>query len=48
MRYLLKIMDTVCENPLLALLLFLVLFFGGCEIAVKIHIVSSSTRLMPY
>jgi hypothetical protein len=35
-------------DPVLAFLLFLVLFFGGCHIAVRLHIVSSSTRLMPY
>jgi len=36
------------QHPLLTIFLFVILFFGGCEVAVKIHIVSSSTKLMPY
>ena len=36
------------KHPFLTMLLFVVLFFGGCEVAVKVHIVSSQTKLMPY
>ena len=36
------------EHPLLTMVIFIILFFGGCEVAVKVHIVSSSTKLMPY
>jgi hypothetical protein len=38
----------VRQHPFLAMLLFVILFFGGCEVAVKVHIVSSQTKLMPY
>jgi hypothetical protein len=40
--------DFASEHPLLTILLFIVLFFGGCGIVLKVHIVSSSTKLMPY
>ena len=43
-----KILDFLGEHPLLMILIFVIMFFGGCEIAVKVHIVSSSTKLMPY
>ena len=43
-----KVLDFLGDHPLLTLLIFIVLFFGGCEIAVKVHIVSSQTKLMPY
>lgn len=36
------------QHPFLTILLFVILFFGGCEVAVKVHIVSSQTKLMPY
>lgn len=36
------------QHPILTILLIVILFFGGCEIAVKVHIVSSQTKLMPY
>jgi hypothetical protein len=38
----------VRRHPFLAILLFIILFFGGCEVAFKVHIVSSQTKLMPY
>ena len=40
--------DFIMEHPLLAVVLFILLFFGGCEVALKVHIVSSQTKLMPY
>jgi hypothetical protein len=43
-----SILDFLGEHPLLTVAIFIVLFMGGCEVAVKIHIVSSSTKLMPY
>ena len=43
-----KIFDFLGEHPLLTLAIFIVLFMGGCEISVQLHIVSSSTKLMPY
>jgi hypothetical protein len=43
-----KALDFLGEHPLLTLAIFVVLFFGGCEIAVRVHVVSSSTKLMPY
>jgi hypothetical protein len=43
-----KVLDFLGEHPLLTIAIFIVLFFGGCEVAVKVHIVSSSTKLMPY
>ena len=38
----------VRQHPLLTIAIFIVLFMGGCEISVQLHIVSSSTKLMPY
>jgi len=43
-----KVLDFFGKHPLFTMLVFVVLFFGGCEAAVKLHIVSSSTKLMPY
>jgi hypothetical protein len=43
-----KVLDFIGEHPLLTMVIFIILFFGGCEVAIKIHIVSSSTKLMPY
>jgi hypothetical protein len=43
-----RVLKFVHDYPGLTILLFILLFMGGCEIAVKIHIVSSSTKLMPY
>jgi hypothetical protein len=43
-----SMMNFVDEHPLLTILLVMVLLIGGCGIAVKVHIISSSTKLMPY
>jgi hypothetical protein len=47
-----KVLDEILkfteEHPFLTMLIFVVLFFGGCGVAVKVHIISSSTKLMPY
>jgi hypothetical protein len=43
-----SMMDFAEEHPLLTILLIVVLLIGGCGIAVKVHIISSSTKLMPY
>jgi len=43
-----KILDFLGKHPLLTVAIFIVLFMGGCEISVRLHIVSSSTKLMPY
>jgi len=43
-----KVLGFLGEHPLLTLAIFIVLFMGGCEISVRLHIVSSSTKLMPY
>jgi len=48
MRILDEIADFILDHPILSILIFLVLFCGGCDLAVKIHIVSSTTKLMPY
>lgn len=40
--------DFVSDHPILSILIFLVLFCGGCDLAVKVHIISSTTKLMPY
>lgn len=38
----------VRQHPFMSIAIFIALFMGGCEIGIKIHIVSSSTKLMPY
>jgi hypothetical protein len=43
-----EILDFTSEHPFLTMLIIVVLFFGGCGVAVKVHIVSSTTKLMPY
>lgn len=43
-----EILEFLGEHPLLTILLFILLFFGGCSIAIQVGIVSSSTKLMPY
>lgn len=47
-----KAVDAVGEfaekHPLFVLVLVILAFFGGCSIGVHLHIVSSSTKLMPY
>jgi len=41
-------LDWVGEHPLTTIVLFILLFFGGCTVAVHVGIVSSQTKLMPY
>lgn len=43
-----KALDWLGEHPFLTLVIFALLFTGGCSVAVHIGIVSSSTKLMPY
>lgn len=43
-----NLIDFLGENPLFTMLLIVVLFFGGCSVAIHFHVVSSSTKLMPY
>lgn len=43
-----KVLDFLGEHPLLTIVIFIVLFFGGCSVAFHIGVVSSSTKLMPY
>jgi hypothetical protein len=43
-----EIMKFTEEHPFLTMLIFVVLFLGGCEVAFKVHIISASTKLMPY
>ena len=43
-----KVLDFLGEHPLIAIILFLLMFSGGCSIAFHLGIVSSSTKLMPY
>jgi hypothetical protein len=41
-------LDFTAEHPFLTMLIFVVLFLGGCEVSFKVHIISASTKLMPY
>lgn len=41
-------LDWVGAHPLLTIILFILLFTGGCGVAFHIGIVSSQTKLMPY
>lgn len=43
-----KALDWMTEHPVITVVLILLLFGGGCGIAVHVGIVSSSTKLMPY
>jgi len=36
------------EHPLMTVVLFVLLFTGGCSVAFQVGIVSSSTKFMPY
>jgi hypothetical protein len=42
------LVDFAGEHPFLTMLIVVALFLGGCEVAFKVHIVSSATKLMPY
>jgi hypothetical protein len=41
-------LDWLGAHPLITIVLFIILFFGGCSVAVHVGIVSSQTKLMPY
>ena len=43
-----RILDWLGEHPWVAILLFLLLFFGGCSISIHVGIISHNTKLMPY
>jgi hypothetical protein len=36
------------KHPLMVIALFIIIFFGGCSVAIHVGIVSDSTKLMPY
>lgn len=43
-----KILDWMGDHPLLTILIFIIVFFGGMSISIHLGIVTSQTKLMPY
>lgn len=43
-----RALDWMGEHPLITVVLFILLFSGGCSVAIHIGIVDSTTKLMPY
>ena len=41
-------LDWMGNHPLFTIALFIIMFFGGCTVAVHVGIVTSQTKLMPY
>jgi hypothetical protein len=43
-----KALDWMGNHPLATIVLFILLFTGGCTVAIHVGIVTSQTKLMPY
>ena len=43
-----RILDWMGEHPLIVIVLFIICYFGGCNIAIHVGIVNEHTKLMPY